>query len=151
MTEKRGRGRPRRADADAEILAATTELLRERGYRDFSVDVIAERTGIAKTTIYRRWPSKGALVAAAIAPPPEGNDARAILEETASVLTLLAEPDGEVVDVLRAVLEPRRALLIDALEDAVLADALIGVLVTRFLCAPEELPGAAASAISRLV
>lgn len=151
MTEKRGRGRPRRADADAEILAATTELLRERGYRDFSVDVIAERTGIAKTTIYRRWPSKGALVAAAIAPPPEANDARAILEETASVLTLLAQPDGEAVDVLRAMLEPRRALLIDALEDAVLADALIGVLVTRFLCAPGELPGAAASAISRLV
>ena len=51
------RGRPRREGADATILAATRELLGETGYAAFNVDVIAERTGIAKTTIYRRWPT----------------------------------------------------------------------------------------------
>ncbi len=75
------RGRPRRAGADEEILTVALELLREKGYRDLNVDEVAERAGVAKTTVYRRWPTKGALVAAAIAdgvvrasgaPPPEG-------------------------------------------------------------------------------
>ena len=55
---KRGRGRPRREGADEEILAVARAVLGERGYRDLSVDEIAERAGVAKTTVYRRWPSK---------------------------------------------------------------------------------------------
>jgi len=64
---RRGRGRPRREGADAQILDETFALLREKGYTDLTVDEVAERTKVAKTTIYRRWPSKGALVAAAVA------------------------------------------------------------------------------------
>jgi AcrR family transcriptional regulator len=65
---KRGRGRPRREGADAEILGVALSLLREKGYRELTVDTVAERSGVAKTTIYRRWPTKAALVTAAIAP-----------------------------------------------------------------------------------
>lgn len=128
-----GRGRPRREDADAAILDAARELLGERGYRDFTVDVIAERTGIAKTTIYRRWPSKAALVAAVIAPAPQSGDADSIVRETAAVLSLLGEPDAEAIDVLRAVLAPRRALLVDALGSEEEADRTIGAMLLRWL------------------
>jgi len=64
---RRGRGRPRREGADAQILTTTLAVLEEKGYADLTVDEVAERTKVAKTTIYRRWPSKGALVAAAVA------------------------------------------------------------------------------------
>jgi AcrR family transcriptional regulator len=131
------RGRPRREGADEEILTAARELLADRGYRDFTVDAVSERTGIAKTTIYRRWPSKGALVAALIPPPAESRDAAAILRETAEVLALLAEPDAEALEVLQAVLEPRRRLLAEALGSELAADRAVGALLSRMLIARE--------------
>src|SRR5258706_9171378 len=60
---RRGRGRPRRAEADAEILDAALAMLRAGGYRDLSLDEVARRAGTAKSSIYRRWPSKAALAA----------------------------------------------------------------------------------------
>jgi AcrR family transcriptional regulator len=47
------------------ILRETLGLLAEDGY-GFSVDAVATRAGVHKTTIYRRWKSKPALVAAAM-------------------------------------------------------------------------------------
>jgi AcrR family transcriptional regulator len=44
------------------ILRATRELLVEVGYAELSIERIAERAGVGKPTIYRRWPGKGALV-----------------------------------------------------------------------------------------
>ena len=125
------RGRPRREGADETILTAARELLQERGYRDFTVDLVSERTGIAKTTIYRRWPSKGVLVAALLPAPPENGDAAVLLHETAEVLAVLAEPDAEAAEVLQAVLEPRRTLLAAALGSDVRADMAIGALLAR--------------------
>ena len=120
------RGRPRRADADATILSAARELLDETGYAAFNVDVIAERTGIAKTTIYRRWPTKGTLVAAAIDTIPR-NDAD-ILEDTER---LLAKLDGADLDVLRSVIAPRRARLLAAIGPE--ADQILGALLLKFV------------------
>jgi AcrR family transcriptional regulator len=62
----RGRGRPRRAEADAAILDAALAMLRAGGYRELSLDEVARRAGTAKSSIYRRWPSKAALVAAIV-------------------------------------------------------------------------------------
>jgi AcrR family transcriptional regulator len=56
------RGRPRRADADGAILAATLELLAEVGVAGLSMDLLAQRAGVGKATIYRRWDSKEALI-----------------------------------------------------------------------------------------
>jgi AcrR family transcriptional regulator len=56
------RGRPRSAEADATILAATIEVAGEVGVSGMSMDVVAERAGVSKATIYRRWPSKEQLV-----------------------------------------------------------------------------------------
>lgn len=47
------------------MLDTTLEYLAEHGYV-FSIDDIAEKAGVHKTTIYRRWPTKAALVAAAV-------------------------------------------------------------------------------------
>src|SRR5262245_8775965 len=56
------RGRPRRADADEAILGATLDLLSEVGVAGLSMDVLAQRAGVGKATIYRRWESKEALI-----------------------------------------------------------------------------------------
>jgi len=98
---KRGRGRPRREGADGEILAVARELLRTIGYRDFTVDAVTERTGIAKTTIYRRWPTKAALVGAALAarpveaPPPAATFEADLVALLASLRTRIELVDAE--------------------------------------------------------
>jgi len=55
------RGRPRSQEADRAILAATAELLAQRGLAAMSIEEVAARAGVGKTTVYRRWPSKGLL------------------------------------------------------------------------------------------
>jgi AcrR family transcriptional regulator len=55
------RGRPRSKLADSAILRAATDLLAERGLGGMSIEEVACRAGVGKATIYRRWPSRGAL------------------------------------------------------------------------------------------
>lgn len=59
-------GRPRDTEATASILDATLRLLAERGYAAMSTADVAQAARASKATIYRRWPSKFALVADAI-------------------------------------------------------------------------------------
>jgi AcrR family transcriptional regulator len=49
------------------VLAATSELLSEAGLGGVSVDAVSKRSGVAKTTIYRHWPSRTALLLEACA------------------------------------------------------------------------------------
>jgi AcrR family transcriptional regulator len=63
-----GAGRPRTADADRAILAACLDRLERVGYGLLTIDDVAAAAGVAKATVYRRWPSKVALVQAAAAP-----------------------------------------------------------------------------------
>ncbi len=62
--DKRGgrTGRPRDEAVDRALIGAATDLLRERGYRALSMEGVAARAGVAKQSVYRRWPSKGALL-----------------------------------------------------------------------------------------
>jgi AcrR family transcriptional regulator len=55
-------GRPRDEAVDRAIMAAATDVLRQSGYGAFSIEGVAARAGVAKQSIYRRWPSKGALL-----------------------------------------------------------------------------------------
>ncbi|GBE93175.1 TetR/AcrR family transcriptional regulator [Nostoc cycadae] len=59
-------GRPRSNQVDQAILQATLDLLAEIGYQSMSIEAIASRAGVGKTTIYRRYSSKEELVADAI-------------------------------------------------------------------------------------
>jgi AcrR family transcriptional regulator len=60
------RGRPRSAEAEAAIREAAAELLSERGIGGFSVEAVAARAGVAKTTVYRRWPTREELLVAVV-------------------------------------------------------------------------------------
>ena len=60
-------GRQRSQAADEAILSATLELLSDRGYGGFTVSGVIERAGVSSATLYRRWPTKQQLVAAAVA------------------------------------------------------------------------------------
>ncbi len=59
-------GRPRSAQAHKAIIDATLELLAEEGFQGLSIEAVAARAGVGKTTIYRRWASKDELVMDAI-------------------------------------------------------------------------------------
>ncbi|CAO5244402.1 TetR/AcrR family transcriptional regulator [Frankia sp. AgKG'84/4] len=54
-------GRPR-TGVHAAVFAATLRTVHELGYARATVERIATAAGVAKTTIYRRWPSKGDLI-----------------------------------------------------------------------------------------
>ena len=98
---RRPRGRPRSALADRAILDATIELLADRGYGGLTVEAVAARAGVGKSTIYRRWPSKATLAAAAVnalarerIPAPDTGDLRDDL------VRLITEPIGRHGEVL---------------------------------------------------
>jgi AcrR family transcriptional regulator len=75
-------GRPRSERADKAIVDATLALLAEEGgVAGVSIEAVAARAGVGKTTIYRRWPNKEALII----------DALAALKEP------IVEPRGESV------------------------------------------------------
>ncbi|MBD3887602.1 TetR/AcrR family transcriptional regulator [Phormidium tenue FACHB-886] len=63
---KRSPGRPRSARSHQAMLQATLELLAEVGFEAMSIEAIASRAGVGKTTIYRRYSSKAELTADAI-------------------------------------------------------------------------------------
>lgn len=60
-------GRRRNAAARDAILDVTFDLLRDQGTGTITVDAIAEAAGVGRQTIYRWWPTKGAVVAEAMA------------------------------------------------------------------------------------
>lgn len=53
---------PRIARSRAKLMAAAREILVESGASALTVDAVAERSGVAKSTLYRHWPSRTALV-----------------------------------------------------------------------------------------
>lgn len=67
-------GRPRDPAVETAILRATRELLVERGFPGMTVEAVASAAHCGKAAVYRRWPSKTALVVAAVRevydPPP---------------------------------------------------------------------------------
>src|SRR5215213_6958753 len=66
MPSPPGRGRPRGAALDERSLEQVLALLGSRGYAGLTLDELAVRSGVAKTTILRRWPSKAAVAAAGV-------------------------------------------------------------------------------------
>lgn len=54
--------RPRSEEARRKALVAAGDLIIERGVEGMTIEEVANRSGVAKTTIYRRWPEREALV-----------------------------------------------------------------------------------------
>lgn len=61
------RGRPRDAAVDERIVAASLSLIVRGGYEALSIEAVAAEAGVAKTTVYRRYPGKADLALAAVA------------------------------------------------------------------------------------
>ncbi|TQJ51853.1 TetR/AcrR family transcriptional regulator [Phycicoccus sp. SLBN-51] len=64
MSEPARRGRPRHPETDERILTAAADLLRENGPTGVTFEAVASRSGVARTTIYRRFDTRRELVAA---------------------------------------------------------------------------------------
>ena len=79
--------RPRSAAAREAVLAATAALLADAGVEGLHIEQVAVRSGVAKTTIYRHWPTKADLVVDAVSrcvvpvATPNSGDLRADLIE----------------------------------------------------------------------
>ena len=89
--------RPPRRLSRERVIAATLELLTESGLGELTIDDVSKRSGVAKTTIYRHWPNRAALVIDAClrmddgdhAPPDTGSlegDVSAFLNKLAELL-----------------------------------------------------------------
>lgn len=63
---RRDAGRPRGQVVEDAVLARTLEEIAAHGIADLSVERIAAAAELNKTSVYRRWPTRGALIAAAL-------------------------------------------------------------------------------------
>lgn len=141
-------GRPRSERARRAVLDAACRLFVEGGYPAATIEGIAARSGVAKTTIYRWWPNRPALVvdlllqiAAEAAPPPDaGKDPiralRSELHRVAEAMDALpgrllrslvgeAQNDPEVRDaLLRGLFKPRRRATAEVIRRAQASGAL---------------------------
>jgi AcrR family transcriptional regulator len=89
----------------AAILAATNRLLEAGGVRELTIEAVAHEAGVGKPTVYRRWPTKAALVMDAFlaaAPPPAafregGSAAEALRRQFAQTVELLRGRAGRLL------------------------------------------------------
>lgn len=103
-----GAGRPRRTGVEQAVLEATLRLLATRDYGEISIETLAERAGVSRTTIYRRWPSKAAVVVAAVSSlyldRVEVPDTGSLSQDLVTLLTetyrVLGDGDGRVLEKL---------------------------------------------------
>ncbi|MDF1604530.1 TetR/AcrR family transcriptional regulator [Nocardioides sp. YIM 152315] len=105
------------------IRRATLELAHERGFAKLSIEAVAARAGVGKHTIYRRWPSKGALFLDAVLALNEGAFE---YPETGDIVADLRQQMYAAVDLLgRPPLGPLyRSLLGEAQHDPAVSAAL---------------------------
>lgn len=83
------------------VIRATGELLGEVGYAALRIEDVAVRSGVNKTTIYRRWPTRAELVAATMrklkvpADRPRAERLRdEVLDYTREIFAFHASPEG---------------------------------------------------------
>lgn len=119
----------RSATAQQKVRDTAGELLFEAGISGFTVDEIARRSGVAKTTIYRHWPSVHALLVDTVACQIEGFST----PDTGSLYNDLRALFGNVVPLSDMVGRRRMmlGLLYAATDDPPLHDALSNLMLQR--------------------
>ena len=141
-TATRPPGRPRSAQAARSIQDAAIELFVEQGFEAMSMEGVAARAGVGKTTIYRRWDSKEELVMDALVchlTTVDDPDTGSLREDLVHLLTMFQRtvrttPLGHVFPRMvaevaegsdlgrlyaRRVIEPRRQMLRSILQRGV--------------------------------
>ena len=140
---RRPRGRPRSEKARLAILAAAGDLMLSGGLAAATMDAIAARAGVGKATIYKWWPSRGAValnelldrVGGTLAIPEGLSTSQALTWQIGELITLLrdtaagplmralvaaAQSDPDIARSLRERwLAPRRAVALEVLRSGV--------------------------------
>jgi AcrR family transcriptional regulator len=136
-----GAGRPRQPGVEEAVFEAALNLLASRDYRQITMQTLAERAGVSRTTIYRRWPTKAGVVAAAVSSlyldqaevPDTGSLSEDLVAMLSEIYRVMADGDGrvleqlvrqsgqnpELVDVVRSILYARRRVSAMALNHAI--------------------------------
>ncbi|AZH77163.1 MULTISPECIES: TetR/AcrR family transcriptional regulator [Microbacterium] len=119
MVNEHRSGPVRSTVAREAILDATARLFHNQGYDRLTIEGIAKEAGVGKQTIYRWWPSRGALIADCLAEgrlipvdfvvPDTGDLATDVETWLRSVLGILEAPEGGAL---------LRSLVAAATEDA---------------------------------
>ncbi|MBH5338748.1 TetR/AcrR family transcriptional regulator [Streptomyces pactum] len=136
MSNVKGPDHSRRKERSRQaILAATRALVAEEPYEKITVEAIAARAGVGKQTIYRRWPSKSAVVFAAfLALSEDGEDGRSVaLPDTGDI-------EADLKLVMRATVEefadPSFDRMIRALTTEIAVDAALAAEYREKLARP---------------
>jgi AcrR family transcriptional regulator len=138
----RGRGRPRSEEAHRAILAAVVALLPEHGLSGLTIEAVAARAGVGKTTIYRHWETRNDLIVEALrqlrppGPPPDTGslagdleavvdlqrrrlDASALPRVMPRILSEASEDPELHAAIVRTVVQPIRAVLEEFVDRAI--------------------------------
>jgi AcrR family transcriptional regulator len=116
--------RPRSEEARRKAIVAATELLVERGVANLTMEEVAQRSGVAKTTIYRHWPERASLILDTV---------RATFEHvgTPDTGSLRGDLEAFFTGLVRADLTGTVGRLMPCLIDAAGRDPEIGLLLDR--------------------
>ncbi len=118
---------------EATILDATLAAVTELGYDRMTMDDLAARAGVGKAAIYRRWSSKGEVVAQAIAhwrrslgtpPAPDTGSLRGDLD---ALVDAVPDYDANDIDTIRVVVGVATAAMRDPVLSAALDDLVLSV------------------------
>ena len=160
--EKPRPGRPRQADLDQRLESAVLALLHDGGPSVVTVEAVANKAGVAKTSIYRRYANRRELLTAALhnaigAPqlPAEGTvrdkvrfSLRQAWRQMADVLgpgglaAIVGDSDPEFTELFRAALRPYDEMLVARIREDVAAgllrpdvdpDGLVSLLLGAYL------------------
>lgn len=159
----RGRGRPRDPEVEQQIAEATVGLVAEVGFDALTMDAVAKRAGVAKATLYRRFPAKVDLIVSAcqwVNPvEPDVPDTGSVRDDLVEIVSAFADrlrrpetgrtmpsmvaasaDNPEIREALRQVSEARRSRLLHVLRRGVdrgeLADDLDLELLADTLTGP---------------
>ncbi|MFR9776391.1 TetR/AcrR family transcriptional regulator [Micromonospora sp. MS34] len=95
------------ADRRPELMSTVLDLLREVGYDRLTIDAVAARARVSKATVYRHWPGKAELVAAAlrrrqvgVLTPVDTGSLRGDLLELLRVTATICASDGALMQAL---------------------------------------------------
>ncbi|HUO14229.1 MAG TPA: TetR/AcrR family transcriptional regulator [Verrucomicrobiae bacterium] len=105
---KRPPGRPRSEQARKAILSATLKILADSGFPELTIEDVADRASVGKTTVYRWWPNKGALIADAFS---HSTVRKLRFPDTGSVRSDMSQQMQQLIKVFRS----RRGRIVSAM------------------------------------
>lgn len=138
------------AERHPELMTTVIEVLREVGYDRMTIDAVAARARVSKATIYRHWPGKAELVAAAlrhrhvaVQTPADTGSLRGDLLELLRTTAAICTADGDLMQALTLAMRTSPELAHLIRKNVMPADQLGSVAVVVRAAARGEIPAEA--------